>query len=91
MERIALIPRSLPKRSFALIPIVHKRRTDNVTILDAPIEKGSACPAAVVSRRSWRLHIFNAHPEQNTNWTSGPSFLQPFNVVAPRMARRCEA
>ena len=64
------------------------RRMDNITILDARVEKGFALPhgrrvAAFIDV----FNIFNANPEQNMNWSSGPFFLQPLNIVAPRIAR----
>ena len=67
---------------------VGSRRMDNVTLLDVRIE-----------RVIWRLrarqaslfadvfNLLNANPEQNVNWASGPAFLQPITVVAPRIAR----
>jgi hypothetical protein len=33
------------------------------------------------------FNLLNANPEQNINWSSGPSFLRPLNIVAPRIAR----
>jgi Carboxypeptidase regulatory-like domain/TonB dependent receptor-like, beta-barrel len=64
------------------------RRMDNITILDARVEKGFGLSrgrrvAAFIDV----FNSFNANPEQNTNWSSGPSFLQPLNIVAPRIAR----
>jgi hypothetical protein len=64
------------------------RRMDNVTILDARIERGFRLPddrrvAVFIDI----FNVFNSNPEQNTNWSSGPTFLQPLNVVAPRIAR----
>ena len=64
------------------------RRMDNITILDARVEKGFALPhgrrvAAFIDV----FNIFNANPELNINWSSGPLFLRPINIVAPRIAR----
>jgi hypothetical protein len=33
------------------------------------------------------FNLLNANPEQNTNWSSGSSFLRPLDIVAPRLAR----
>jgi hypothetical protein len=66
---------------------VGTRRMDNVTILDARVEKGFGLSGGRrVAAFIDLFNIFNANPEQNTNWTSGPSFLQPLNIVAPRIA-----
>jgi hypothetical protein len=63
------------------------RRMDNVTLLDLRVEKGYRL------RLGARLAVFldmfnvvNANPEQNISWSSG-SFLQPLNIVSPRIAR----
>jgi hypothetical protein len=66
---------------------VGTRRMDNVTILDVRVEKGFRLPGD--RRLSGFLDVFNvlnANPEQNISWSSG-SFLQPLNIVAPRIAR----
>jgi len=33
------------------------------------------------------FNVFNANPEQNINWSSGSSFLQPLAIVPPRIFR----
>jgi hypothetical protein len=67
---------------------VGTRRTDHITLLDARVEKGFALSSGRrVAAFVDVFNIFNANPEQNTNWSSGPLFLQPLNVVAPRLAR----
>ena len=66
---------------------VGTRRTDNVTILDVRVEKGFRFYRT--RRLSGFVDVFNvlnANPEQNISWSSG-SFLQPLNIVAPRIAR----
>jgi hypothetical protein len=64
------------------------RRMDNTTILDARVEKGfDLSRGRRVAAFIDFFNIFNANPQQNTNWSSGPSFLQPLNIVAPRIAR----
>lgn len=64
------------------------RRMDNITLLDARVEKGFQLrPGRRLAAFIDVFNIFNANPEQNTNWSSGPSFLQPVNVVSPRIAR----
>ena len=71
-----------------LAEAVGTRRMDHITIVDARIEHGFRLS---FSRRVATFidvfNIFNANPEQNVNWSSGPSFLQPLNIVAPRIAR----
>ncbi len=64
------------------------RRMDTVTLVDVRLE-----------HQPWRsgsrhlsvfldvFNLFNANPEQNINWASGSSFLQPLSVVSPRIAR----
>ena len=63
------------------------RRMDNMTLVDARIEKSFALPG---SRRFAGFvdlfNLFNANPEQNTNWSSG-AFLRPLNIVPPRIMR----
>ena len=64
------------------------RRMDNITLVDARVERGFNLPnGRRVATFIDIFNIFNANPEQNTNWSSGPSFLQPINIVAPRIAR----
>lgn len=64
------------------------RRMDNVTLLDVRVERtilrsGSRRAALFLDV----FNLLNANPEQNINWASGPGFLQPITVVAPRIAR----
>jgi hypothetical protein len=64
------------------------RRMDNVTLLDVRFEKGFRLPegrrfAAFVDV----FNLFNANPEQNVNWSSGNTFLQPLAIVPPRILR----
>lgn len=64
------------------------RRMDNVTLFDVHVERelakfGGIRAAVFVDV----FNAFNANPEQNINWSSGPGFLQPLTVVAPRIAR----
>jgi hypothetical protein len=67
---------------------VGARRMDNVTLLDLRVEKGvrlpGDCRAAVFVDV---YNLLNANPEENSNWSSGPSFLRPLDIVAPRIAR----
>ena len=64
------------------------RRMDNITILDVRVEKGLRLGG---HRRLAGFvdvfNVFNDNPEQNTNWSSGPSFLRPLSIVPPRLAR----
>ena len=64
------------------------RRMDNITILDVRVEKG--VPLGGHRRLAGFVDVFNllnANPEQNTSWSSGPSFLRPLSIVPPRLAR----
>jgi hypothetical protein len=64
------------------------RRMDNITLLDVRLEKGFGL--AGHRRVAGFIDVFNvldANPEQNTNWSSGPSFLRPLSIVPPRLAR----
>ena len=64
------------------------RRQDNITIVDLRFEKVFKVWSG--SRFSPFLDLFNmlnANPEQNITWSSGTSFLQPLNIVPPRLAR----
>ncbi len=67
---------------------VGTRRMDNITIVDVRVEK--AVRLSGNSRLTGFIDVFNclnANPEQNTIWSSGPSFLQPLSIVSPRIAR----
>jgi hypothetical protein len=63
-------------------------RMDNITIVDVRVEK------RIRLHNNWRLapfvdvfNLLNANPEQNSIWSSGPSFLRPVTIVPPRIAR----
>ena len=63
---------------------------DNVTIADVRIEKeirlaGTRRIAGFIDV----LNLFNANPEQTTNWSSDTTntFLRPLSIVPPRIAR----
>ena len=63
------------------------RRMDHVTLLDVRVEKGIRFPGG--RRLAGFVDVFNvlnANPEQNLNWSSGSSFLQPLVIVPPRIA-----
>jgi hypothetical protein len=67
---------------------VGSRRTDNITLLDVRVEHRVRLGAQ--RRLSVFLDVFNcfnANPEQNVVWSSGPSFLRPVSIVSPRIAR----
>jgi hypothetical protein len=64
------------------------RRMDNITILDLRIEKGVTLPGG--RRGAGFVDVFNllnANPAETASWISGPSFLRPLNIVAPRIVR----
>jgi hypothetical protein len=64
------------------------RRMDNITVFDVRVEK--RIPLHGDHRLGALLDVFNcfnANPEQNTVWSSGPSFLRPVSIVSPRVAR----
>ena len=57
-------------------------------MLDVRVEKG--VPLGRHRRLAGFVDLFNllnANPEQNTSWSSGPSFLRPLSIVPPRLAR----
>jgi hypothetical protein len=67
---------------------VGTRRMDNISIVDVRVEKavrlnGNSRLAGFIDV----FNCFNANPEQNTIWSSGPSFLRPLSIVSPRIAR----
>jgi hypothetical protein len=33
------------------------------------------------------FNLLNSNAEQNLDWSSGPTFLRPLNIVPPRIAR----
>jgi outer membrane receptor protein involved in Fe transport len=67
---------------------IDTRRMDHITLVDLRVEKGFRFGS---SRRVGVFvdvyNVFNANPEPNINWSSGPSFLQPLAIVPPRIAR----
>ena len=67
---------------------INTRRTDNVTLLDLRVEKGVRLPK---DRRAALFvdvyNLLNANPEEGLVQSSGPAFLQPLSIVAPRIAR----
>jgi hypothetical protein len=63
------------------------RRMDNITLLDVRVEKLPPRGARSHCRVRRCLRRARTNPEQNTNWSSGPSFLRPLSVVPPRLAR----
>jgi hypothetical protein len=67
---------------------VGTRRMDHITILDLHFEKGFRLPkAGRVSAFVDVFNVLNANPEEALSWSSGPSFLRPLSIVAPRVAR----
>lgn len=67
---------------------VGARRMDNITLVDLRVEKsfrfaGTRRVAGFVDI----FNCFNANPELNVIWSSGPSFLRPVSIVPPRIAR----
>jgi outer membrane receptor protein involved in Fe transport len=67
---------------------VGTRRLDHITIFDVRVEKGVRLNEN--RRLAGFIDVFNclnANPEQNTIWSSGPSFLRPVSIVSPRIAR----
>ena len=67
---------------------VGARRMDKITITDVRIEK------AIRSRAKRRtvvfmdvFNLFNANPEPNVVWSSGPTFLRPLTIAPPRIVR----
>jgi hypothetical protein len=64
------------------------RRMDTITILDLRLEKGFRLAAGRrVAGFVDAFNLFNANPEETATWISGPSFLRPLNIVAPRIVR----
>jgi hypothetical protein len=67
---------------------VGTRRMDNITVVDVRVEKalrlnGNRRLAVLIDV----FNCFNANPEENMIWASGPSFLRPVTIVPPRIAR----
>jgi hypothetical protein len=63
------------------------RRMDDITLLDARVEKGFRL--ANNRRVAGFVDVFNvlnANPEESTSWSSG-SFLRPLSIVPPRIVR----
>ena len=64
------------------------RRMDNITILDLRVEKGFRLPGGRrVAGFVDAFNLLNANPEETATWISGPSFLRPLNIIAPRIVR----
>jgi hypothetical protein len=64
------------------------RRMDNITILDLRVEKGFRLPGGRrVAGFVDAFNLLNANPEETASWISGPSFLRPLNIIAPRIVR----
>jgi hypothetical protein len=67
---------------------VGTRRQDHVTLVDLGVAKDlSLGGGRRVSAFLQAFNLFNANPEQNVSWASGPSFLRPLTIVPPRIAR----
>ena len=67
---------------------VGTRRMANVALFDLRTEKQFALGSG--RHTGVFLDVFNllnVNPEQNINWSSGPLFLRPSVIVAPRIAR----
>ena len=65
---------------------VGTRRTDNVTLVDARLEKRVRLMNG--HQLAGFVDVFNAlnaNPEQNVVWSSGESFLRPLSIVSPRI------
>jgi len=61
---------------------------DNITLLDVRVEKGfRLAEGRRVAAFVDAFNLLNANPEETVSWTSGPSFLRPLNIVAPRIVR----
>jgi hypothetical protein len=64
------------------------RRTDNITTVDVRVEKGfRLAEGRRVAGFVDAFNLLNGNPEETTSWISGPSFLRPLNIVAPRVMR----
>jgi hypothetical protein len=64
------------------------RRMPDVTILDLRVQKGfRIADGRVVSVFADVFNALNTNPEESLSWSSGPSFLQPFSILAPRIVR----
>ena len=67
---------------------ITSRRMDNVTLLDLRVEKVFRLfEGRRVAAFTDVFNVFNANPEESVSLTSGPSFLRPLNIVAPRILR----
>ncbi len=67
---------------------IDSRRMDNVTILDLRTEKAFRLfDGRRVAAFADVFNVFNVNPEEAVSWTSGPSFLRPLNIIAPRILR----
>jgi len=64
------------------------RRMDDITLVDVRVEKGfRLAGGGRVAAFVDAFNLLNANPEETAIWTSGSSFLQPLNIVAPRIAQ----
>jgi hypothetical protein len=64
------------------------RRQDNITLVDLGVQRDVALgDGRRLSAFVQAFNLFNANPEQNVSWASGPSFLRPLTIVPPRIAR----
>lgn len=77
--------------NYGTVPILAEpigtRRMDNITILDARVEKGFRLAGG--RRVAGFVDVFNllnANPEPNAIWSS-ESFLQPISILPPRIVR----
>ena len=66
---------------------VGTRRMDNITLVDVRVEKSFRFGTRRVAGFVDIFNCFNANPELNVIWSSGPSFLRPVSIVSPRIAR----
>ena len=64
------------------------RRQDAMTLVD--VRAAKTFRVADDRRVGAFVEVFNAlnaNPEQNVNWSSGPAFLRPLDIVSPRIVR----
>jgi hypothetical protein len=66
---------------------VGARRQDNVTLVDLRAGKEVTLSGGRASVFVEVFNLFNTNAEQTVTWASGPSFLRPLGIVAPRIAR----
>lgn len=70
-----------------LMEPIGTRRMDNITLVDLRVDRTMRVKNGRVSVFLDVFNCFNANPEQNAIWSSGPSFLRPLTIVPPRIAR----